>query len=70
MPDIMMCAATGCARSPECYRHADSGTKPDEHRQSFWLRDATSPVADKCDNFWPRQSLAAKLDAADPNSFC
>jgi hypothetical protein len=51
MPDIMMCDAKGCERSPECYRHADSGTVANEYRQTFWLRDASSPVGGACKNF-------------------
>lgn len=35
MPDISMCSVEGCAVSHTCRRHADSGTVPCEHRQSY-----------------------------------
>lgn len=46
MPDISMCSAV-CPKSSQCYRHADSGTKPSEHRQSYIMRE-NGP----CDDFW------------------
>jgi len=50
MPDISMCAATKCPRSKECYRHADSGTKPSEPWQtySYFAHGLTG-----CGSFWP-----------------
>jgi hypothetical protein len=68
MPDIMMCLADNCCVSNKCYRHSDSGTKPDTHRQSFWLRDGQSPVGPECPNYWPSSSLSAKLDKQDPHN--
>jgi hypothetical protein len=35
MPDISMCAAENCPVAARCYRHAASGTKPDEFLQSY-----------------------------------
>jgi hypothetical protein len=29
MPDLLMCESTVCPRSGNCFRHADSGTRPD-----------------------------------------
>lgn len=59
MPDIMMCAAKNCSMSSQCYRHADSGTEPCEHRQCYWLRDDNSPSGPDCRNFWKRTPLVA-----------
>ena len=66
MPDIMMCAAAECPKSSTCYRHADSGTKPCEFRQSFWWRQSDSPVGDDCPQYWGRTPLVA---AAHDGSF-
>ncbi len=49
MPDISMCAASACPRSKECYRHADSGTKPSEHWQTY---SAFAHGVDGCASFW------------------
>lgn len=35
MPDISMCASVECPSRKSCYRHAESGTKPTEWRQSY-----------------------------------
>lgn len=35
MPDISMCAHAECPSRKSCYRHAESGTKPTERRQSY-----------------------------------
>lgn len=35
MPDITMCNATNCANSKTCRRSPDSGTIPDEYRQTW-----------------------------------
>jgi len=49
VPDISMCAATKCPLSKDCYRHADSGTKPNEPWQtySYFLHGVSG-----CDRFW------------------
>ena len=52
MPDIMMCDAEECPKARQCCRHQASGTKPSQPMQSWWLRDADSPLGDDCDNFW------------------
>lgn len=54
MPDIMMCEAPLCPLSRTCYRHADSGTRPSQHQQSYWMRDDSSPVGKDCHNYWRR----------------
>lgn len=46
MPDISMCSAA-CPKSRQCYRHADSGTKPDKYWQTYVLRDQGP-----CNDFW------------------
>lgn len=48
MPDISMCAAIFCPKSRQCYRHADSGTKPSEYLQSY---SSFTPGED-CIAFW------------------
>lgn len=53
MPDISMCAATGCPKSRQCYRHEDSGTVPNEWRQSYIMGE---PNGD-CRNFWQVSAL-------------
>lgn len=50
MPDISMCKEK-CSLSENCYRHEDSGTKPSECRQSFFLD--LKPVGEDCDYYWP-----------------
>lgn len=50
MPDISMCAAE-CELSTECYRHQDSGTKPNPHWQSYMTREVTG---DECTSFLSR----------------
>ena len=49
MPDITMCQSP-CSRSRECYRHQDSGTKPNQTRQSFFQPEYTG---EECEVFWP-----------------
>lgn len=52
MPDISMCPSVDCPSRSNCYRHTDSGTKPNEYRQTYtvfeWNLDAG-----KCDDYWP-----------------
>lgn len=35
MPDVAMCSHKACPSRSNCYRHADSGTRPTERRQSY-----------------------------------
>ena len=60
MSGITMCDADECPLSIACYRHADSGTRPDPHYQSYWARRPESPVGYDCAMFW---SEAASLRA-------
>lgn len=52
MPDITMCAANNCKLSSKCYRHKDSGTKPNPFRQSYSDFGWQKP----CKQFWDRSS--------------
>ena len=51
MPDISMCGIEKikCARTTECHRHPDSGTKPSEHQT--WARFSPESVLE-CEAFW------------------
>jgi hypothetical protein len=49
MPDISMCESDTCPKSKTCYRHEDSGTKPSEFRQSYFI--GNDP--DNCKYYWP-----------------
>jgi hypothetical protein len=58
MPDIAMCMQGDCPRSKTCYRHEDSGTKPNDHRQSYFL--GGDPA--NCEWYWPtRKELTDDL---------
>jgi hypothetical protein len=59
MPDISMCAVKDCPKSRECYRHRESGTKPNEYRQSYFMRpdDYKGP----CEHFWPTHENGKKV---------
>lgn len=35
--DITMCNVIYCDFKKKCYRHAESGTKPNEYRQSYFV---------------------------------
>jgi len=35
MPDISMCGHAECPSRKSCYRHAESGTKPNGRRQAY-----------------------------------
>ena len=52
MPDITMCGIEKhkCARTTECHRHPDSGTKPDQYQT--WANFRPESVLE-CDAFWP-----------------
>lgn len=49
MPDITMCMQDDCTRSKTCYRHKDSGTKPSEFMQYYFLWH--NPA--NCEWYWP-----------------
>lgn len=67
MPDIMMCMAEDCSVSTKCYRHPNSGTKPDEYRQSWWWRKDDSPTGPDCHAFWEATPLVrADHDGSTP----
>lgn len=51
MPDIAMCPDPVCPMRCNCYRSADSGTKPSEYMQTFF-RDSPRAGAE-CVYFWP-----------------
>lgn len=51
MPDITMCAATGCPRAPACYRSPESGTKPTPMRQSYAMFEFDA-LTGECENYW------------------
>lgn len=57
MPDISMCAHRNCPLRHNCYRHADSGTKPNPYRQSYAVYTPTIDEDGKvgCDDYWPRR---------------
>lgn len=50
MPDISMCDSKTCSRRKECYRNEESGTKPCEWRQSYFLWPEGFDT-EKCENF-------------------
>jgi hypothetical protein len=50
MPDISMCCAKNCPVAGRCYRHADSGTVPDD-LQSYMGFEPEKGEA--CRGFWP-----------------
>lgn len=43
MPDISMCNDPDCPFSRQCYRHPDSGTKPDPYRQAWGFFEKIGP---------------------------
>ena len=51
MPDIAMCQNLYCPSRSFCYRHADSGTKPDDRRQPY-MEFAYDPDLGYCSDFW------------------
>lgn len=54
MVDICMCKSTDCANSKTCRRSPDSGTVPDEYRQTW--TDFKPPMVDgrqlDCNAYW------------------
>ena len=61
MPDITMCIATNCKKSSTCYRHKDSGTKPDPYWQSwcnFSKEESTDPdPVEGCHYYWKKEGV-------------
>jgi hypothetical protein len=47
MPDISMCVETNCPLKYDCYRHADSGTKP----SPFQTYSVFQYIDGKCKDF-------------------
>lgn len=60
MPDITMCAAKKCKLSDTCYRHADSGTRPDPLRQSY--ADFGADIHGLCDAYWHVNQMTIDSD--------
>ena len=52
MPDITMCHSKTCNVRKECYRNPESGTKPSEHRQSWFL--SVGKEDEDCIYYWPK----------------
>ena len=50
MPDTSMCLDTACPSRERCYRHPESGTRPDQHLQSYG-NFVRVPGADRCEAF-------------------
>lgn len=51
IPDISMCPSRLCTVRNNCYRNIDSGTKPTEYRQSYFIN---APGDDfNCRYYWP-----------------
>lgn len=60
MPDITMCASDVCDLRTKCYRSPESGTKPSEYRQAWFLDKAITGAS--CCSYWPTRD-ATKRDA-------
>lgn len=46
MPDLLMCESTICFRARDCFRHASSGTQPDEGQRygefkTYWFQSCS-----------------------------
>lgn len=48
MPDITMCEGKECPLKEKCYRFK---TKPNEYRQSYFIRIPYSFIKKRCDEF-------------------
>lgn len=59
MPDISMCDVKDCPKSGECYRHKDSGTKPNQYRQAYFVMRESDERP--CENFWPTHENGKKV---------
>ena len=51
MSDISMCDSPTCLLRDSCYRNPDSGTKPSEFRQSWFVGPAAEGL--DCKYYWP-----------------
>ena len=51
MPDISMCASVTCPLAKTCYRNGQSGTKPSEFRQAYFL--GLTEEGEDCSYYWP-----------------
>lgn len=51
IPDICMCPSRLCTVRSTCYRHTDSGTKPAQYRQSFFMNAPGENF--NCVYYWP-----------------
>ena len=51
MPDITMCASVTCPLAKNCYRNGQSGTKPSEYLQSYFL--GLPNEGEDCHYYWP-----------------
>ena len=57
MPDIAMCEHPTCPAREHCKRHPDSGTVPNQHRQTYamWTPTVKGKTLE-CDGYWPKKS--------------
>ena len=53
MPDITMCGSDSCPYRETCYRNEESGTKPSEFRQSFFMNPPYDKETGECEYYWP-----------------
>lgn len=61
MPDICMCPSTNCAVRKTCYRNQESGTKPDEYWQSYFV---TSPgQGEDCSHYWEIKNETSRINS-------
>lgn len=68
MPDITMCKSQICPRRFTCYRSEESGTKPSEYRQSwFVLGEENTPISenDSCAYYYRCAGKIEPINAAD-----
>lgn len=68
MPDITMCAASGCPLARTCYRSPDSGKQPNDKCQSWSLfrwTPADEHRSVNCRDWWPTKLLTASTTRAE-----
>jgi hypothetical protein len=51
MPDISMCESVTCPLAKNCYRNGQSGTKPSEYMQAYFL--GLTKEGEDCYYYWP-----------------
>ena len=61
MPDISMCSSDTCVLKGCCYRNPASGTKPNEHRQS-WIVFQDHTAKNPCPYFDRRYTAPQPTD--------